>query len=159
MQRRRTGYLGAAELAWLLLALFEHGLKARRRGWCLGELSAGDVAVTRQGIDRARPSRFRRCALAVSRWRHARRGHDPSCYAVGVPTRAAQRILRFWGRPETHEFARSLFEEAVQAAQGSPAATAETLDFVVRNRIAPRMPANRHARRDQGEGAVRRPAG
>lgn len=156
--------LRAAELAWVLLALFDAGIGVRTIGWCVGDLAPADVTLTPRGAAREPIGhRAHERALGRRRERHLREGHDAGCLLVGVPSRTLERLLRAWGDPLVVEFVLGLAEEAVDELRRSgigplrgwsPALARETVGYIVRRRITPHAPSFAPTAPAYGEGAT-----
>lgn len=116
----------AAELAWHLEQLCLWGITLREMGRCAGELLN---------------PRLRRT--------HTRAGHDPGCFALGLPiplveaklteldTRDAQRFIF----EPFSEAIREISAEAAQFSSWRAESARETILYAIHRRITPRAPA------------------
>lgn len=141
----------AAELSWMLLALFETGIRVRADGQCVGELRGGDVRILRFGVRRAAV----RCVWQARQYRrrsarHLRQGHDISCLLTGVPAAAAKRLVSAWAAPHVTEFGFALVDQVVtelsRAGIGpmrgwTPDAARAAVRHAIHSRITPVPPA------------------
>lgn len=161
--RRPQPRYTAAEQAWLLEALCLIGAGCRERGWCVGELRPGDLVLSPAGLTRcATPKRSARRVNLQRREKHLREGHDPGCWALGVPRSTQTRLLRAWGGGSVG----SLLDEAIDQAVRElivRAATApwsrlnaeETLRHAIRTRITPTPPHPQNTARAEAPKPVR----
>lgn len=112
----------AAQLGWLLLELALIGERVQAQGMCLGELRPRQVGLRHGRLVRLRDSYpldplWNRIAV----WRHASKGHDASCYLVGISRSAASRLLVAWGGAENAQFVVEVLDElGDELAQSAP---------------------------------------
>lgn len=143
---KRTQQLRAAELAWVLTELCRVGHRLSQAGWCLGQIR-GDQIGWQQGTLMRMPDRHLlvRARSGFARWRHARAGHDDSCFQFGVPRSAVRRILEYWGREQTAQLVCDVFDEVMVESHLYEAAGVTTIDLLthlVGRRITVCVPAD-----------------
>lgn len=137
----RRQLLRGAELAWLLEDLCWIGIGMRARGWCLGELRAGELRLGPGGLERSAVSL--RSAVR-RRTQHLRRGHDTGCIALGAPRKTVSLLLRSWGDPEAALLLDDAVDEALEELSSSvwsADAARELVSYTIRSRITPQQPA------------------
>jgi hypothetical protein len=140
----------AAELTWVLLSLFEQGVRMRAHHWCLGELEPNDIVFDAGGIARTpTDTRAQRRAHLRRRERHLRQGHDRGCLLTGVPEGTVQRLVRAWGDEGAIEFVLGLADEVnIELSrtgigpcdEWSSNETLEIVRYVLGRNITPKLP-------------------
>lgn len=137
--------LPAAEAAWLLLEVLRGSESALRAGYCIGELRACDLTWTGSRIVRRRPRRIDRLRHRFAMRRHARDGHDPACFGIGIPVCTARHLLRSWCGADSAEFLLDAMEhgiEELEVGEWSELGPRDVLTHVIGRRISVRAPAD-----------------
>lgn len=137
--------LNAAELGWILESCCRLGVRARARGWCIGELEAAEIRIEGDALSIELPTGERGDRRRQARLnRHRASGHDEGCAAVGVPMAALRSIARELGAPDAASYLLEGVEEAVREIGADltwdRSAAAEAVVYAIRRRITSRPP-------------------